>query len=555
MSTFIGRLLVLFYVITIPVFLGLYVASMVSAHPKFDALWFDGGVTEYGPAAFLVLLAVFVFPALVSFVHYLLSDAQSCLKNVLYVSLWMAPWPIGAAIVAKGARTEFPMAITMMSDKLILGAVILIIGVTYSVYSMYDSLTEEEEHREVIKRLARQHGLNQRDANLIIDQLGAVFSTWNRHEGRGSYEHYISLHLRNFRALRLSVEDYWSFVATVIGDRNFFKDAALAELEQHVRFSAQSRGMDSYLHFIGELKRSGLHDESLGHYFKDAGASGFAKLRLNTPKEKVSLDQCLQEYRIGEFTSVAEYLEFLHAKPTHYMSPDERSKYQAEADRLTHPVLHRMLALGGFYRARALQIAQRSMPREIPPRTDSPPPPNAPVFSPPAPPVIPTTSAVPPPPPPDPGIEAALVPSYYGQPASVMISRRGQIIFNEVKLQNLQTLVMQGHVLMSDHYWCQGMPGWSPVSAYSSVGSSRQVPKAGVDWGEVFKDFFLSWLLYVLGGVFIAGLLGYGNGGMSGVGSAIGGFLGFIILVRPVTFVFRTLFRLAIGKRGMELFR
>jgi hypothetical protein len=42
---------------------------------------------------------------------------------------------------------------------------------------------------------------------------------------------------------------------------------------------------------------------------------------------------------------------------------------------------------------------------------------------------------------------------------------------------------------------------------------------------------------------------------MSGVGSAIGGFLGFIILVRPVTFVFRLLFRLATGKRGMDLFR
>ena len=83
----------------------------------------------------------------------------------------------------------------------------------------------------------------------------------------------------------------------------------------------------------------------------------------------------------------------------------------------------------------------------------------------------------------------------------------------------------------------------------------RRVPEEGVNWGDVFKDFFLSWLLYVLGGTLIAGLIGYGNGGMSGVGSAIGGFLGFIILVRPVTFVFRTLFRLATGKRGMELFR
>ncbi len=555
MSVFIGRFLVLFYIIAIPAFLGLYVTSMVSAHPKLDALWMEGGVTQYGPAAFWVLLSIFVFPACVSFFHYLLSDAQSYLKNVLFISLWLAPFPIGCFLVAKAARTEFPMAITLMNEKLVLGAVILVIGVSYSVYSMYDSLSEESEHQEAIKTLARRHGVTRDDATLLTDRLGAAFGTRNRHEGRESYEHYVATHLRHFRALRLSVDDYWSFVGIVVGEKNFFNDAALAELERHLSLCAQAGGMDSYLHWLGELKRLGLQDESLGHYFNEVGASGSPKLRLYGRKVEVSLAQCLQEYRIGEFTSVAEYLEFLHAQPTHYMSPDERSKYQAEADRLTHPVLHRMLALGGFYRARALQIAQRSMPREIPPRTDSPPPPNTPVFSPPAPPVIPTTSAVPPPPPPDPGIEAALVPSYYGQPASVMISRRGQIIFNEVKLQNLQTLVMQGHVLTSDHYWCQGMPGWSPVSAYSSVSSSRQVPKAGVDWGEVFKDFFLSWLLYVLGGVFIAGLLGYGNGGMSGVGSAIGGFLGFIILVRPVTFVFRTLFRLVIGKRGMELFR
>lgn len=555
MSAFIGLLLVLFYAITIPVFLGLYVAAMVTAHPKLDALWFYGGVTEYGPAAFWVLLAVFIFPAFVSFVHYLLSDERSYLKDVLFVSLWMTPWPIGSVMVAKAASTEFPMAITMMSDKLVIWAVVFLIGVTYSVYSMYDSLTVEEEHRESLKALARQHGMTQRDVKLITDQLGAIFGTRNRHESRGSYEHYVALHLRNFRALRLSVEDYWSFACTVIGDRNFFKDEALAELEQHVRLCAQSRGIDSYLHFLGELKRLGLHDESLGHYFREVGDFGFAHMRFRKPKAKVSLAQCLQEYRIGEFTSVGEYLEFLNAQPSHYMSADERSKYQAEADRLTHPVLHRMLALGGFYRARALQIAQRSMPREVPQQIDSQPAPAAPVFSTPVPPFTPPTPAMPPPPPVEPGVDHALAFSGYGKPASVMISRRGQIVFNEVKLQNLPTLVMQGHVLMSDHYWCQGMPGWSPVSAYTSASTSRQIPKDGINWSKVLKDFLLSWLLYVLGGVFIAGLLGYGNGGMSGVGAAIGGFLGFIILVRPVTFVFRTFFRLVIGKRGMELFR
>lgn len=555
MSSFIGKSLVSFYVISIPLFLGLYVASMVAAHPKADALWLDGGVTGYGPAAFWTLLLIFVCPFCLSFGHYLFADAESYLGKVLIIDLLMSPWPIGCAIVAKEGRTEFPMAITMMSDKLVLGALICVIGVAYAVYSIYHAISEEEDHQEAVKALARQHGVNQRDAKLIIDQLGAVFGTWNRHEGRGSYEHYVALHFRNFRALRLSAEDYWSFVGAVIGDRNFFKDAALAELEQHVRLCSQSRGKDAYLHFLGELRRLGLRDESLRHYYETADAFGSAHRTFRGAGARVSLAQCLQEYRIGEFTSVEEYRDFLYAQPSHYISAEERSKYQAEADMLTHPVLHRMLELGGFYRARAIRIAQRSMPREAAQPAASHPAHVPSVLSKPAPPFAQPPPAQPPPPPMEPEVGQTADLSHYRQPVSVMISRRGQIVFNEVKLQNLPTLVMQGHVLMSDHYWCQGMPGWSPVSAYTSAGTSRPVPNGGVNWGEVFTDFFLSWLLYVLGGVFIAGLLGYGTGGMSGVGSAIGGFLGFIILVRPVTFVFRTLFRLAIGKRGMELFR
>lgn len=251
MSVFIGRFLVLFYIIAIPAFLGLYVTSMVSVHPKLDALWMEGGVTQYGPAAFWVLLSIFVFPACVSFFHYLLSDAQSYLKNVLFISLWLAPFPIGCFLVAKAARTEFPMAITLMNEKLVLGAVILVIGVSYSVYSMHDSLSEESEHQEAIKTLARRHGVTRDDATLLTDRLGAAFGTRNRHEGRESYEHYVATHLRHFRALRLSVDDYWSFVGIVVGEKNFFNDAALVELERHLSLCAQAGGMDSYLHWLG----------------------------------------------------------------------------------------------------------------------------------------------------------------------------------------------------------------------------------------------------------------------------------------------------------------
>ena len=529
MSAFIGRLLVLFYVITIPVFLGLYVASMVYAKPKYDALWIEGGVTEYGPAAFLVLLAIFVFPVCVSICHYLLTHAQTYLKKVLIISAWMAPWPIGSAVVAKELRTEFPMAITMIKDDLILWVIVWVIGVAYTIYSMHEELSLEAKRREEVATLARRHGVSKVDVVEMTSRLSAITNTWNRSQGRQQYDYYLALHFRHFNALKLSVDDYWSFVCAVIGEKSFFNDAALVELYAHIKMCSRCGGVDSYYHWLAELRRFGLRDKSLEHFFGTYSRSG-----------EVSLDNCLLEYRIGEFTTVTEYLEFLKASPPLYVSAAERAKYQAEADKMTHPVLHRMLELGGFYRARALQIAQRSFSREFP--VARPAPASAPSsivdLSPQA---VAGTS------------HSDSTPS--SRPGTVMVSRRGQIIFNDINLQNLSTMVMQGHVLLTDHYWCSGMPGWSLVSTYRSADAPRHVPGEGVNWGEVFTDFFLSWLLYVLGGVFIAGLLGYGTGGMSGVGSAIGGFLGLIIFVRPVTFVFRTLFRLVIGKRGMELFR
>lgn len=529
MSALIGRLLVLFYVITIPVFLGLYVASMVSAQPKYDALWIDGGVTEYGPAAFLVLLAIFVFPVFVSVFHYLISDALSYLKRVLIISAWMAPWPIGSAIVAKEARAEFPMAITMIKDDIYWGVVVCVIGVAYSIHSMHEELSLQEKERLKIEGLSRRYGVSTNDVREVAARLSVKRKEWDYfRKGKQTDDHYVMLHLRALGHLHLSVDDYWSFVGKTIGDQNFFLDDALSELDRHVEIYAEFGGTDKYFHWLAELRRFKLCDKSFPHSFDDYRQG------------EVSLRQCLNEYRVGEFTSVAEYLEFLKASPPLYVSAAERAKYQAEADKMTHPVLHRMLELGGFYRARALHIAQRSSPREIPVALA------APVSMPPA-----VTDLSPAP------VAATSHPEStpYIRPGTVLISRRGRIILNDVKLQNLSTMVVQGHVLLTDHYWCSGMAGWSLVSTFRSADPPRHVPEKEASWREVLADFFLSWLLYILGGVFIAGLLGYGRGGLSGVGPAIGGFLGFIILVRPVSFVFRILFRLIIGKRGMELFR
>jgi hypothetical protein len=236
----------------------------------------------------------------------------------------------------------------------------------------------------------------------------------------------------------------------------------------------------------------------------------------------------LVEFKLGEFSTPDEYLEFVKVSPG-YVSYTEREQFKKELEMMSHPVLLKMFEVGGAHRARALQIVRRSQGAAKAEKARA---------------ILPDVC-----------IAAAPTPPQVAPMDLVMISRGGQIILRDIKLQNLSTMVMQGQVLLTDHYWCSGMAGWSLVSAYRSADAPRHVPEEGVNWGEVFTDFFLSWLLYVLGGVFIAALIGYGNGGMSGAGSAIGGFLGFIIMVRPVTFVFRTIFRLATGKRGAELFR
>ncbi len=522
MSAFVGRLLVLFYLISIPIFLGLYVASGVSAHPNFHALWFDGGITELGSAAFWVLLAIYVFPLCLTLLHHLLSDAESYVKKVLVISLWMSPWPVGSAIFANIEHAKFPMAIAMIRDDgIIFWALVCAGGVAYSVYGMHETLSRQEAERKKVEALAGRFGVSQVDVADVMERLGVMKGKVSYYTGTQNHDQYVMLHLRLFSICRSSVDDYWNFVGKAIGGHNFFRDKALVELERHVRLSLEFGGMENYFHWLEELRRFKLCDKSFEYYF--SGTYGH---------EEVSLTQVLSDYRIGEFTNATEYLEFLKARPPSYVSSAEREKYQADADKMTHPVLLRMLELGGFYRARALQIAQRSFSRDLP--------------------VIMAAPA---------SLASAAVVSNpsdarpSAQPGFVMISRGGKIIFKDLKIQNLSNMVMQGHVLITDYYWHSGMAAWSLVSTYGGQQVQISTPREGVNWSEVLKGFFLSWILYVLGGTLVAGLIGYGRGGVSGVGSAIGGYLGFIIMVRPVSFLLRTIFRLIIGKRGMELFR
>ncbi len=574
MSEFISRLLVFIYIILLPLFYGLYVASMLYSYPKQDALWIEGGATDFGPAAFLVLLALLVIPLMLSTAKYLVADDSSDMFKVLIISAILSVYPVLGAIQAHHFELNFPIQVLYAKSDFIFSFaglfcagfvfVLPVSAIIDTINGIHVSSSAKAARRKKMDALKGRFRVSALDIDSLHERLITVSKTTSfrfrsvpdseifdrylplhlkifsrlgftpddyvsfvqRALGSGAifdekaleiFDRYLPLHLKVFSKIGLTPDDYVSFVQRALGRDAIFDEKAFDELERHVQSCLDLGGVEQHFRWLSELVRAGCKDEAFDLYF-----------RGHYCPKVISLNQALLEYRVGEFTSPEEYLSFAK-EHVGYVSSYEKAAHEKELAKMTHPVLVRMFDLGGVYRSRALQIVRRS--------------PNAAKVE--------TPKAIIP----DAGIPAAPTPPQVTKADMVMISRGGQVILRDIKLQNLPTLVMQGQVLMTDHYWCSGMAGWSLVSAYRSVDAPRQVTREGINWGEILTDFLLSWLLYVLGGLFIAGLIGYGNGGMSGVGSAIGGFLGFIILVRPVTFVFRTLFRLIIGKRGIELFR
>lgn len=530
MSTLISRLLVLFYVVFVPLYFGLYASAMVSSYPLHAALWIEGGASDFGPAAFLVLLALWFFPLLLSFVKYLFAGDSSDLGKVLVVCAVLSAYPIIGAIQAHMWEQKFPVQVLYIKWGqlnffqvvfLLVFIVVLPVGfILNTVYEIHTLTSSKEAKRKNLSELSARFRISSDEVSQLLAGLIAHEIRWNSW-GRKSDEviasQYLPRHLGLLSKIKLPVDAYLLFVERAVGGRNMLNDDAFIELERHIQSQSEAGGIEQHFRWLDAIIRHRLSDESFSLYPCRSYSS-----------VKISLSEALVEFRLGEFGTPDEYLEFKKAVAS-YVGYAEKQSFEKELEMMSHPVHLKMFALGGAHRARALQIVRRSWnaaKAETPKSTL----PGAEVLVAPAPPLV-------------------------AQAEIAMISRGGQIILRDIELQNLPSLVRQGRVLMTDHYWCSGMAGWSLVSAYLSFEASRQITQGVVNWGEVLTDFLLSWLLYVLGGLFIAGLIGYGNGGMSGVGSAIGGFLGFIILVRPVTFLFRTIFRLLIGKRGMELFR
>jgi hypothetical protein len=467
MSAFISRLLVLFYVVFIPLYFGLYAAAMVSSYPMQAALWIEGGATDLGSAAFFALLVLWFFPLLFSFIKYLFAGDSSDLGKVLVVCAVLSAYPVIGAIQAQMWEQKFPVQVLYIKWGqvgflgglfLIVILVILPVGIiintVHEIHTLASSKEAERKNRAELSARFRVNSdeISQLLAGLIAHEIRVNPTLWIRKSDSVIESQYLPRHLGLLSKVRLPVDAYLSFVERAVGKDNMLNHAAFIELDRHIQSFSETGGMEQHFRWLEAMVSHSLSDESFSLY---------SSHRYDW--QKMVLSEALVEFRLGEFASIDEYLEFAKARAG-FVGYVEKQPFERELEMMSHPVHVKMFALGGAHRARALQIVRRSW--------------NAAQAE--------TPKAFLP----DAGISVAPTPPQVAPIDLVMISRGGQIILRDIKLQNLSTMVMQGQVLTTDHYWCSGMAGWSLVSAYRSADAPRRVPEEGVNWGDVLKDFF-----------------------------------------------------------------
>lgn len=457
MSAFISRLLVLFYVIFTPLYFGLYVAAMVHAYPKKGALWIEGGATELGPAAFIVLLILLFIPPVFSLGKYLFAADSSELKKVLVICAVLLAYPILGAILSHKWEEEIPILVLHhpwsqaeffeVISLLLIFFFLPISIICDSIYKIHVRASAKVAERRQLAELNARFRVDTREISQLLAGLIAHEIRVNS-PGRKAASvidrvtliiesQYLPSHLALFSKLRLSVDAYLSFVERAVGRDNMLKEAAFKELDRHVQSISETGGVEAHFRWLEAIHSHELRDESFGLYFPSRS------------REKISLSVALLEFRIGEFSSPSEYLEFAKAQPP-YKPYFDNKPFAKDLEMMGHPVLVKMFEFGGAYRARALQIVRRSWNAGSIGTSQS---------------FVPNAGAM-----------TAPTQPRVSPAGLVMISRGGQVIFNDVRIENLSTMVMQGQVLMTDHYWSSGMYGWAPVSANKSADAPRHAP-------------------------------------------------------------------------------
>jgi len=225
------------------------------------------------------------------------------------------------------------------------------------------------------------------------------------------------------------------------------------------------------------------------------------------------LKRAAYEYKLGRFTSPNEYESF--SKKYH----SDSLPYDADvtARKITHPLLIKMYNAGDALKARAIAISENKATATAPQTTSSLP--------------LPTTVLN----------------------TNLAISRNGQVFMQDVPRENVQTLIMQGTLRLTDHYWANGMSNWLPLSNLTNDPSTSHAKSSERSLASALLSLLISWLITVVVGVFVLGLIGYGNSGADGAGRLIGTYIGLLIFVRPIFLVIEIISRAIMGKRGVDL--
>lgn len=136
---------------------------------------------------------------------------------------------------------------------------------------------------------------------------------------------------------------------------------------------------------------------------------------------------------------------------------------------------------------------------------------------------------------------------------NLSISRNGQVIMKDITVGSVPMLIMQGILQPTDHYWTNGMTNWLPLSSLTnSLPHASSSPKER-NLASKLLSLLVSWLITVIIGALVLGLVGYGNSGADGAGRLIGTYIGLLLFVRPVFLVIEIITRAIMGKRGIDL--
>ncbi len=453
MVTLLLTLLRAFYWVAVPIYFTIYALAMrADSHAAF---WFDGGSTEFGPAAFYVLILCWIVPVVLG-MALSVAGHKEILSKVMLSSLALSLPIIPGLLFSSQGQSPIivPHFRDYFSNQNFWYFMISLFGWAYGVfgtiYLIWEDLFGTLREIEISSRMSE----TLRTYKVDNEQL------WLEHKELSRHPDKLKMLLNEFATGAYSSSSEFFALLMIVRGGGFGMN--LAEVTSDT---------------ISQLKNAAI------------------------------------EYKLGRFTSTKEFESF----KKQYHSDSLRYDADEKARSITHPLLIKMYNAGDALRARAIEISDNLSGVKESTTISAPP--------------LPTTI----------------------HNTNVSISRNGQIIMQSVPRGNVPTLVIQGTLHLTDHYWSTGMSTWLPLSTLTNSQAQDSAKTDERSLASALVSLFISWLLTVIIGVLVLGLVGYGNSRADGAGRLIGTYIGLLIFVRPLFLVIEIISRAIMGKRGVDL--